>query len=112
MSTATICPGYEFVAVGAGGPHLSPDLHWILVDVRGPFTPGNVPLTHALAHVATGAVVLSPDFPRYFGVPATRDRLAWASGERATLRYNDGKTATVKDPPLRPLPVTRCAPPT
>ncbi len=111
LSTATVCPNYEFDTLGVGGPTLSPDLHWILIDVRGPFEPADVPVTHALIQVTTGALVTAPDFPAYVGVPSTRGALAWASGERATLRYGDGKLATVKDPPLRALPALDCSRP-
>jgi hypothetical protein len=110
VSTATICPGFAFDALGVGGPQFSPDRHWVLVDVRGPFEPGNVPRNHALVQVTTGAVVLSADFPRYLGVPSSLDPIAWASGDRATLRYKDGSTATIKEPLLHALPATRCTP--
>ena len=109
ISTARVCPGYQFVTFGASGPKFSPNQHWILVDVRGPFTPGNVERNRALVHVASGALIASPDFPKYAGVPSTLDALAWASGERATLRYANGKTARVAEPPLHPFPAQRCA---
>jgi hypothetical protein len=109
LSSATLCPEYAFDTLGSGGPTVSPDLHWILVDVRGPFEPANVPVTHAIIEVTTGAIVTAPDFPKYLGVPATRDPLAWASGERATLRYKGDKLATIHDPPLHPLPPFDCA---
>jgi hypothetical protein len=60
--------------------------------------------------VASGRIVLSSDFPRYLGVPASLDPVAWASGAREVLRYKDGSTATLKEPPLQALPATRCAP--
>jgi len=110
VSTATICPGFAFDMLGVGGPQFSPDRHWVLVDVRGPFEPGNVPRNHALVRVATGGIVLSSDFPRYLGVPSSLDPVAWASGDRATLRYKDGTTANLKEPPLHPLPAARCGP--
>ena len=54
---------------------------------------------------ATGGIVLAPGFPAYLGVPFTLGGLAWASGQRATLRYADnGRSARLHDPPLRPLP--------
>jgi len=108
VSTALLCPGYTFDGFGNGGPRLSPDQHWVLVDVRGPYEPGNVPRTHALVNVRTGALVISSAFAATVGVPNTSDALAWASGERSTLRYADGRTAALRDPPLRPLPVQRC----
>ena len=111
ISTATLCPGYQFDQFGRTGPRFSPDQHWILVDVLGPFAPGNVERNHVLVHVTTGRLVTSPNFQRYLGVPATSQTLAWASGERETLRYEDGKTATLRDPP-RELPAQTCAPPT
>ncbi len=109
LSSATLCPNYAFATLGVGAPTISPDLHWILVDVKGPFEPANVPVTHALIEVTTGAVVIAPDFPTYLGVPSTRDPLAWASGERATLRYKSDKLATIHDPPLHALPPLECA---
>lgn len=111
ISTAELCPGFAFVQFGAAGPKLSPDQHWVLVDVLGPFAPGNVQRTHALVAVLSGRIVTGPDFPGYVGVPNSRDPVMWASGRRAALRYADGSTATVHDPPLRPLPERRCAPP-
>ncbi len=111
FSSTTLCPNYAFDTLGAGGPTLSPDLHWILVDVKGPFEPADVRVRHALIQVTTGALVTSPDFPAYLGVPSTSDPLAWASGERATLRYKNEKLATVRDPPLRRLPALDCAQP-
>lgn len=110
VSTATICPGFQFDSLGVGGPAFSPDRHWLLVDIRGPFEPGNVPRNHALVEVASGRIVLSSDFPRYLGVPASMDAVAWASGAREMLRYKDGSTATLTEPPLQPLPATHCAP--
>ena len=109
LSTTTICPGYAFVQIGPGEPVLSPDLHWVLVDVLGPFEPGNVPRTHALVQVSDGAIVLAPNFPEYFGVPTSLQALAWASGERAVLRYSDGTTERIRDTPLKPIPTLHCA---
>jgi len=111
LSTTTICPGYAFVQIGPGGPQLSPDLHWVLVDVLGPFEPGNVARTHAIVHVSDGTIVLAPNFPEYLGVPTSLLPLAWASGERAVLRYNDGKTEPVRDPPIKAIPALRCMTP-
>jgi hypothetical protein len=113
ISSANLCPNYEFATLGAGGPTLSPDLHWILVDVKGPFEPASVPVTHALIQVTTGAIVMSPDFPAYVGVPSTLDPIAWASGLRATLRYKDETLKPLRDPPARRLPQLDCnrAPP-
>ena len=111
VSTATLCPGFEFSQFGRTGPQFSPDQHWILVDVLGPYEPGNVGRNHALIHVATGRLVTSANFQKYLGVPATLETLAWASGERETLRYHDGKTASLREPP-RNLPEQRCAPAT
>ena len=108
LSTATLCPGFAFDAIGNGGPHFSPDLHWVLVDIRGPFTPGNVPRNHALVDVATGGIATSGMFATYLGVPSTLRPLGWVSGERATLRYADGTTHAVHDPPLRPMPAAPC----
>lgn len=112
ISTATLCPGFAFDQFGGTGPRFSPDQHWILVDVLGPYAPGNVGRNHALIHVTSGRLVTSTNFEHYLGVPATLETLAWASGERETLRYHDGKTATLRDPPLRELPEQACAPPT
>lgn len=108
ISTATLCPAYNFDQFGAGGPTFSPDFHFVLVDVLGPFTPGNVPRNRALITVATGGIVLAPDFPSYAGVPLTLDKLSWASGQRATLRYSNGHTATVHEPPPHPFPLAHC----
>jgi hypothetical protein len=81
----------------------------VLVDVLGPFEPGNVARTHALIDVRTGGLVLAPNFPAYVDVPSTLGGLSWASGERATLRYaQEGRSADLHDPPLRPLPITTC----
>ncbi len=112
ISTALVCPDYRFAAFGSGGPHLSPDQHWVLVDIRGPFTPGNVPRNHALVNVRTGAVIAAPDFPSVLGIPAAPDALAWVSGERSTLRYANGKTIALHDPLKRPVPRLRCLPQT
>ena len=109
ISTATLCPGFEFSQFGPTGPQFSPDQHWILVDVLGPYQPGNVGRNHVLIHVATGRIVTSANFQTYLGVPATLETLAWASGERQTLRYHDGKTAALREP-SRDLPEQRCAP--
>jgi hypothetical protein len=111
LSHASLCSNYQFQTLGPGGPTLSPDLHWILVDVKGPYEPGNVPVTHALIQVTTGALVTSPDFPVYAGVPSTRDALAWASGLRSTLRYKNETLAPLKDPPPRPFPPFDCGRP-
>jgi hypothetical protein len=111
ISTATLCPGYEFAQLGAAGPKFSPDQHWVLVDVLGPFEPGNVQRNHAIVDVHSGRFVVSPDFPKYLGVPGTLLPLAWASGLRATLRYQDGKTANVHDPPLQAFPQSPCPAP-
>ncbi len=112
VSTATVCPGYTFSQLGVSGPKVSPDRHWILVDVLGPYEPGNIGRNHALVQIATGRLVTSPNFKAYVGVPGTLAPLAWASGERASLRYADGSTAVVHDPPPHPLPAVQCAPPT
>jgi hypothetical protein len=109
LATATLCPGFAFDPLGVGGPRLSPSLHFVLVDVLGPFAPGDVRRTSAIVDVATGAVVLAPDFPQYFGVPSSALPLQWVSGERAVLRYDDGKTAAVREPPLKPLPPPGCS---
>jgi len=111
LSQANLCPTYQFDTLGPGGPTLSPDLHWILVDVKGPFEPGNVPVTHALIQVTTGALVTAPDFPTYAGVPSSRDPLAWASGLRSTLRYKNESLASLHDPPPRPFPAFDCGRP-
>ncbi len=108
LSTAVVCPGYAFDQFGRSGPTLSPDDHWLLVVVKGPFTPGNVPRTSALVQVATGAIVFAPSFPTYLGIPTTLEPVAWASGRRATLAYASGQSATIHDPPLRPIPALRC----
>ncbi len=108
VSTATVCPGFTFSQLGKTGPKVSPDRHWILVDVLGPYEPGNVGRNHALIQIATGRFVTSPDFKTYIGVPATLQPLEWASGQRATLRYANGTTAAVHDPPPHPLPGQRC----
>ncbi len=110
LSTAIVCPGFTFDQFGATGPRLSPDNHWVLIDVKGPYTPGNVPRTHALIEVASGSIVFAPNFPTYLGIPASYDPIAWASGQRATVAYPNGKSATIHDPPLRPIPAERCAP--
>ncbi len=110
LSSATVCPGYAFDTLGPGGPRLSPDLHWVLVDVLGPFLPGDVARTHALIAVDSGAIIMSTDFPEYAGAPATASPLTWASGEREVLRYNDGKTVSLRDGPLKPVPPLQCAP--
>ncbi len=112
VSTATLCPGYQFAQLGIPGPKLSPDQHWILIDVLGPYQPGNVARNHAIVDVRDGRLITAPDFPRYLGVPATLQSLEWASGERATLRYHDGKTAALHDPPLVPFPERPCTLPT
>ncbi len=109
LSSATLCPAFAFDTLGVGEPTFSPDLHWVLVDVLGPFEPGNVARTHAIIDVRTGGLVLGPDFPAYVGVKTTTGTVAWASGELATLRdQSDGHTANLRDPPLRPLPITSC----
>jgi len=110
ISAATLCPGYQFDQLGTGGPVFSPDRHWVLVDVLGQFTPGNVARNHALVSVATGGLVLAPDFPRYAGIPMTLDPLTWASGQRATLRYKNGQAKPVRDPPPLPYPLASCPP--
>ena len=109
ISTAILCPGYQFDQFGVTGPTFSPDLHWVLVDILGPFEPGNVARNHALVEVTTGAIVRSPEFPEYLGVPSTADPLAWASGERQTLHYAKGSDGAVKVPPLRPIPLSPCS---
>ena len=108
VSTATLCPGYTFVSFGVGGPTFSPDQHWLLVDVLGPYTPGNVARTHALVDVRTGRLVFATEFARLLGIPDAPDALSWASGERETLRYGDGHTRALVEPPKRPLPERRC----
>jgi hypothetical protein len=109
ISTVTLCPGQVFDQFGIGGPTFSPDFHWVLVDVLGPFAPGNVTRNHALIDVRTGGLILAPRFPAYVEVPSTLGGLSWASGLRATLRYApDGRTADLHDPPLRPLPIPSC----
>ncbi len=110
VSTATLCPGFEFAQLGAPGPKLSPDQHWVLVDVLGPFEPGNVQRNHAIIDVRDGHFIVSTDFSKYLGVPGSLQPLAWASGERATLRYQDGKEATLRDPSLLPFPRSPCLP--
>ncbi len=112
ISTATVCPGFTFSQLGATGPKLSPNRHWILVDVLGPYEPGNVVRNHVIVQVTTGKFVTSPNFKAYLGVPSSLQPIAWASGERATLRYADGSLATVHDPPIHVIPVARCAAPT
>jgi hypothetical protein len=109
ISTATLCPGYEFVQLGVAGPKFSPDQHWVLVDVLGPFEPGNVARNHAIVDVHSGRFVVSADFPHFLGVPSTSLPVSWASGELATLRYSDGKTASLRDPALHAFPNLRCA---
>jgi hypothetical protein len=108
IATATLCPGYKFDQFGVTGPTFSPDLHWVLVDVLGPFEPGNVARNHALVEVATGAIVPSSAFPEYLGVRSTPDALQWRSGERQTLHYQSGADATVPEPTLRPVPRPSC----
>ncbi len=108
ISTATLCPGYVFDQFGTSGPTFSPDLHWVLVDVLGPFEPGNVARNHALVNVTTGAIVRSSEFPQYLGIPSTLDALAWASGERQTLRYTKGPDRRVVEEPLHPIPTPAC----
>jgi hypothetical protein len=108
VSTAIVCPGYEFDQFGTTGPRFSPDNHWVLVDVKGPFTPGNVPRTHALVEVTSGRIVLAPNFQTYLGIPPSLEPIAWASGQRATVAYPNGKSAPIHDPPLRALPAERC----
>ncbi len=110
VSTAVICPEFAFDSFGVGGPHFSPDQHWILVDIRGPFAPGNVARNHALVNVRSGAVILSPDFPSVLEIPIAADGVSWASGERSTLRYTNGKTFALRDPIRRPLAKRVCAP--
>ena len=109
LSTATLCPGFTFDQFGLTGPMFSPDFHWVLVDVLGPFLPGNVARNHALVEVLTGAIVSSPQFPDYLGGPSSLDPDAWASGQRQTLAYKDGRSAVVREPPLRPIPPQRCS---
>jgi len=99
VSTALLCPGYTFDAFGSGGPRLSPDQHWVLVDVRGPYEPGNVARTYVLAYVRTGVVIFGNEFPTAVGAPSPADRIDWSSGERATLRYKDGRKYRLVDPP-------------
>ena len=111
ISTATLCTGFEFVQLGVAGPKLSPDQHWVLVDVLGPFEPGNVQRNHAIVDVRSGRFVVSSDFKKYLGVPGTLLPIAWASGQRATLRYEDGALATLHDPPLQGFPQTPCRAP-
>ncbi|GAC1310597.1 MAG: hypothetical protein NVS2B3_06090 [Vulcanimicrobiaceae bacterium] len=111
VSTALLCPDYAFDTFGPGGPRLSPDQHWLLVDVRGPFAPANVPRTHALVDVRSGALVLSPDFPMLLAIPAATGELSWASGERATLRYRPGSTVRLHEPLRRRVPPVACAKP-
>ena len=108
ISTATLCPGYEFVQLGVAGPKLSPNQHWVLVDVLGPFEPGNVARNHVIVDVHTGRFVTSADFPHFLGVPSTSLPVSWASGQLATLRYSDGKTVALRDPALRAFPDPRC----
>ena len=108
LSTAVVCPGYVFDSFGPTGPQFSPDNHWLLVDVKGPFTPGNVPRTHALVRVATGDIVLAPNFPAYLGIPTSLEPMAWASGRRSTVAYGDGKSATLEEP-HRAIPPQRCS---
>lgn len=110
VSTAVICPGYAFDSFGSGGPHFSPDQHWILVDIRGPFAPGSVPRNHALVNVRTGTVVASPDFPTMLEIPSAPDGVNWESGERSTLRYANGKTAALRDPMRKSVAKLVCAP--
>jgi hypothetical protein len=109
LSSATLCPAFAFDTLGVGEPTFSPDLHWVLVDVLGPFEPGNVARTHALIDVRTGGLILGPDFPAYVGVKTTSGSVSWASGELATLRdQSNGHTADLRDPPVRPLPIVTC----
>jgi len=103
-----VCAGYTFDSFGNGGPQFSPDQHWVLVDVRGPYTPGNVARTHVLVNVRTGHLVFAPNFLRTLGVPNASDALAWVSGERETLRYGSGATHALVDPPKSQLPLERC----
>ena len=107
VSTALLCPGYTFDAFGKGGPRLSPDQHWALVDVRGPYEPGNIARAHVLAYVRSGIIVFSSDFPSAVGIPTPTDGIDWSSGERATLRYRDGRTFALIDPP-RGVKPERC----
>ena len=109
IATATLCPGYKFDQFGVTGPTYSPDLHWVLVDVLGPFLPGNVARNHALIEVATGGIVPSAEFPEYLGVRSTSDTLAWASGQRQNLHYAAGPDATVLEPPLHRIPAPVCS---
>ncbi|GAC1444343.1 MAG: hypothetical protein NVS3B17_21020 [Vulcanimicrobiaceae bacterium] len=97
VSTAVLCPGYAFVQYGSGGPRFAPDQHWVLVDILGPYAPGNVIRTHVLVDVRTGTLVRATAFRRVLGLPDAPDSLAWASGERQTLRYPDGATHDVSD---------------
>jgi hypothetical protein len=80
----------------------------VLVDVLGPFEPGNVLRDHAVIDVRSGRFVVSRDFKKYLGVPGTLLPVAWASGLRATLRYQDGTTANLHDPPLQDFPQAPC----
>jgi hypothetical protein len=110
ISTATLCPGYEFVQLGVAGPKFSPNQHWVLVDVLGPFEPGNVARNHAIVDVRSGRFIVSADFAHFLGVPGTSLPVAWASGELATLRYSDGHTAPLRDPALHAFPTPHCPP--
>jgi len=112
VSTATVCPGYTFSQLGATGPKVSPNRHWILIDILGPYEPGNVGRNHALVQISTGRTVISPNFKAYLGVPGTLQPLSWISGERATLRYANGTSAALRDPPPRPIPPEHCGPST
>ncbi len=112
ISSAIVCPGYQFDQLGVAGPRLSPDQHWVLVDILGPFAPGNVVRNHAIVQVRTGRYVISPQFKRYLGAPVTLRPLHWASGRLATLGYEDGTSADLHDPPRVPFPAVACAPPT
>jgi len=108
LSTMTLCPSFAFATLGPGSPRLSPDRHYLLVDILGPFEPADVGRTHAIVDVLSGGVVLSQLFPEYFGVPGSLEPLAWASGERAVLRYQNGTTARLHEPPLKALPRNPC----
>ena len=90
------------------GPKFSPDQHWVLVDVLGPFEPGNVARNHAIVDVRTGRFITSADFPHFLGVPSTSQPVSWASGQLATLRYSDGTTVALRDPALHAFPFSRC----